>query len=67
MLLSLRIELSQLLCEAMLGVRHLLTFAFELLASNHLREVHLEEPRLLAFDLGEDIAQSLSPGLERLG
>ena len=51
----------------MLGVRHLLAFAFEFLASNHFRQVHLKEPSLLAFDLGEDVAQCLPPGLEGLG
>ena len=51
----------------MLGLRHLLSSALELLALDHLRQVEIEQPRLLAFELRQDITQRLPARLQGLG
>ena len=66
-LLGLGIELPQLLPQAMLGLGHLLAFAFEFLTLDHLRQVQIEQPRLLAFKLREDVTQRLASRLQGLG
>ena len=67
MLLCLGIKLPQLLPQAMLGLCHLLTSALELLTLDHLCQVEIEQPSLLAFKLREDVAQRLSARLQGLG
>jgi len=66
MLLGLGIELSQLLREAMLGLGHLLTFPLEFCSFDDLREVQIEQPSLLTFELRQDITQRLSSSLQGL-
>jgi len=51
----------------MLGLDHLLASALELLALDHLRQVEIEEPSLLAFELRQDIPQRLTTCVQGLG
>ena len=51
----------------MLRLAHLLSFPLELRPFDHLREVQIEQPSLLAFKLREDITQRLTSGLQGLG
>lgn len=67
MLLGLGIELSQLLPETLLALGHLLSFALKPLTLNDLRQVQIEQPSLLAFELRQDITQRLASGLQGLG
>ena len=67
LLLRLGLELAQLLGQALLGVRHLLSFALELVTPDDLRQVDFQQPGLLPFELGEGVAQGLPPGLPGLG
>ena len=67
LLLRLSLELAQLLCQAVLGLRHLLSFALELVTPDDLRQVDFQQPGLLPFELGEGITQGLPPGLQGLG
>jgi hypothetical protein len=67
LLLRLRLELAQLLGQAVLGLGHLLSFALKLLTPDDLGQVDLQQPGLLPFELGEGIAQGLPPGLQGLG
>ena len=67
LLLRLSLELAPLLCQAVLGPHHLLSFAFEFIAPDDLRQVDFQQPRLLPFELGEGITQGLPPGLQGLG
>jgi hypothetical protein len=39
LLLRLRLQLAQLMCQALLGVGHLLMFAFELVAADDVRQI----------------------------
>jgi hypothetical protein len=43
----------------MLGLGHLLSFSLELRPFDHLCEVHIEQPSLLAFALRQDVTQRL--------
>ena len=65
--LRLRLELAQLLGQALLGVRHLLSFALELVTPDDLRQINFPQPGLLPFALGEGVTQGLPPGLQGLG
>jgi hypothetical protein len=47
----------------MVGLGHLLSFPLERRPFNHLCEVHIEQPSLLAFELREDVTQRLPSGL----
>src|SRR5215475_4720755 len=67
MLLSLSIKLPQLLPQAMLSLNHLLASALELLPLDHLCQVEIEQPSLLAFQLREDVTQRLSACVQGLG
>ena len=67
LLLRLRLELAQLLGQAMLGLRHLLSFALELVTPDDLGQVDFQQPGLLPFELGEGVTQGLPPGLQGLG
>jgi hypothetical protein len=51
----------------MLGLGHLLASALELLTFDHLCEIEIEQPRLLTFELREELTQRLSTCLESLG
>jgi hypothetical protein len=64
--LHLSIELAQLLGQAALAVRHLLSFALKLITPDDLGQVDLQQPGLQSFELGEGIAQGLPPGLQGL-
>jgi hypothetical protein len=44
----------------MLGLGHLLSSPLELLALDHLREVQIEQPSLLAFELRQNVAERLT-------
>jgi hypothetical protein len=65
--LRLRLELAQLLGQALLGVHHLLSCALELVTPNDLRQIDFEPPGLLPFELGEGLPEGLPPGLQGLG
>jgi hypothetical protein len=67
LLLRLRLDLAQLLGQAVLGLGHLLTFALELVTADHFGQVHLQQPGLLAFELGQGLTERFLPGLECLG
>ena len=67
LLLRLSLELAQLLGQAMLRVRHLLSFALELVTPDDLRQIDFEQPGLLPFELGEGLPEGLPPGLQGLG
>ncbi|HSH83236.1 MAG TPA: hypothetical protein VLA19_32280 [Herpetosiphonaceae bacterium] len=49
----LRLQLAQLLHQACLCLAHLLAFAVEFVPANHLGQIHLQQPRLLALKLGD--------------
>jgi hypothetical protein len=66
-LLCLGIALPQWLREALLALRHLLASARNLLPLDHLRQVSIEQPRLLAFELRQDITQRLTARVQGLG
>ena len=66
LLLRLSLELAQLLGQAMLRVRHLLSCALELVTPDDLRQVDFQQPGLLPFELGEGLPEGLPPCLERL-
>jgi hypothetical protein len=51
----------------MLGLGHLLASPLELLALDHLCQVEIEEPSLLAFELRQNITQRLTTRLQSLG
>jgi hypothetical protein len=67
MLLGLGIELPQLLRSTLLALRHLLASARTLLPLDHLCQVEIEPPRLLAFELRQDITQRLTARVQSLG
>lgn len=67
LLLRLSLELAQLLGQAVLGVRHLLAFALELVTPNDLCQIDFQQPGLLPFELSEGVTQRLPPGLQGLG
>jgi hypothetical protein len=67
LLLRLRLQLAQLLRQALLGLGHLLSFAFELVAPDDLGQIDLQQAGLLPFELCEGFTEGLPPGLERLG
>ena len=67
MLLCLDIELPQLLRYTLLGLSHLLSSTLKLLSLDHLRQVYIEQPRLLAFELRQNVTQRLPPRLQGLG
>jgi hypothetical protein len=67
LLLRLSLELAQLLGQAMLSLRHLLSFALELVTPNNFCEVDFQQPSLLPFELDKGVTQGLAPGLQRLG
>ena len=62
-LLGLGIELPPLLRSTLLGLGHLLASPLELLALNHLREVQIEQPSLLAFELRQNVTERLTARL----
>ena len=51
----------------MVGLGHLLAFPLELCPFDHLREVQIEQPSLLTFELRQDITQRLPSCLQGLG
>ena len=51
----------------MLCLGHLLAFPLELCSFDDLREVQIEQPSLLTFELRQDITQRLTARVERLG
>jgi hypothetical protein len=57
MLLGLGIKLSQLLSQALLGLRHLLSLTLELVTLDHLGQVEIEQPSLLPFELSQDLTK----------
>jgi hypothetical protein len=65
--LRLRFKLAQLLGQAMLGVRHLLSCALELVTPDDLRQVDFQPPGVRPFELGEGLPEGLPPGLQGLG
>ena len=65
--LRLGLERAQLLGQALLGVRHLLSCALARVTPDDLRQVDFPQPGLLPFELGEGVAQGLPPGLQGLG
>jgi hypothetical protein len=65
-LLSLGIELSQLLRQSLLALRHLLSLPLEFFTLDNLRQVQIEQPSLLSFEPRQDIAQRLASGLKGL-
>ena len=50
-----------------MALRHLLSSARTLLPLDHLCQVAIEQPRLLAFELRQDIPQRLTARVQRLG
>jgi hypothetical protein len=66
-LLGLGVELPQLLRSTLLALRHLLSSARTLLPLDHLGQVSIEQPRLLAFELRQDITQRLTARVQGLG
>jgi hypothetical protein len=64
--LRLSLELAQLLGQTMLGLGHLLSCAFELVAPDDLGQIDFQQPGLLPFELREGITQSLPSGLQGL-
>ena len=66
LLLRLRLQLAQLMWQALLCVGHLLMFAFELVAADEVRQRDLQEPRLLPFQLREGLLERAAPRLEGL-
>jgi len=65
--LRLRLKLAPLLGQAMVGVRHLLALALELVTPDDLRQGDFQPPGLLPFELGEGLLEGLPPGLQGLG
>ena len=65
--LRLSLQLAQLLRQALLGLGHLLSCAFELVAPDDLGQIDLQQAGLLPFELREGVTEGLPPGLERLG
>jgi len=65
--LCLGIALPQLLREALLALRHLLASARTLLPLDPLRQGYIEQPRVLAFALRQDITQRLTARVQGLG
>ena len=51
----------------MLGLGHLLSSPLELLALDHLCQVEIEEPSLLAFELRQHVPQRLTARVQGLG
>ena len=51
----------------MLALRHLLSSARKLLPLDHLRQGYIEQPRLLAFELRQDITPRLTARVQGLG
>ena len=66
-LLCLGLELPPLLRYAMLALRHLLASARKLLPLAHLCQGYIEPPRLLAFELRQDITPRLTARVQGLG
>jgi hypothetical protein len=54
------IALPQWLRSTLLGLGHLLSSARKLLTRDHLCQVSIAQPRLVAFERGQDIAQRLT-------
>ena len=66
-LLGLGVELPQVLGQTMVALGPLLASPLELLALDHLREVQIEQPSLLAFELRQHVPQRLTARLQGLG
>ncbi len=66
LLLGLHLQLTQLLGQALLGLRQFLSFALELVSCDDLGQVDFEQPSLLALQLSESISYRATPGLQRL-
>ena len=64
LLLGLRLELAPLLGQAMLGLGHLLSFAFELIAADDFSQIDLQQARLLTFQLCEGLLDRAAPRLQ---
>jgi Domain of unknown function (DUF4372)/Transposase DDE domain len=67
LLLRLRVQLTQLLRQALLGLGHLLSFALELVTPDDLGQIDFQQAGLLPFELGEGVMQGLPSGLQGLG
>jgi hypothetical protein len=65
--LCLRVQLAQLLRQAVLGLGHLLSCARELVSPDDLGQIDFQQAGLLPFDLGEGVMQGLPSGLQGLG
>jgi hypothetical protein len=50
--LRLSVQLAQLVCQSVLGLLHLLSFALEFVAADNFGQVAIQQPRLLAAELG---------------
>ncbi len=66
LLLRLRLQLTQLLRQACLGLGHLLAFALEFVTANDLGQVDFQQPRLLPLEVRDGCVQRPSARLERL-
>ena len=66
-LLCLGLELPQLLRSTLLALRHLLSSARKLLPLDYLCQGYIEQPRLLACELRQDITQRLTARVQGLG
>src|SRR5215510_79718 len=64
LLLCLEIELAQLLSQPLLGLSHLLVFAFEFVPTDDGGQIDLQQARLLPFQLRQGLPQRLAPGVE---
>ena len=64
LLLGLRLELAQLLGQAVLGLGHLLSFTFELIAADDFSQSDLQQARLLTFQLCEGLLERAAPRLQ---
>jgi hypothetical protein len=67
LLLCLRLYWAQLVQQALMCVRHLLMFAFELVAADDLRQINLQAPRLLPFSLCQGLLECAAPRLSGVG
>jgi hypothetical protein len=65
--LRLRLELAQLLGQAVVGLGHLLSCALERVTPDDLRQVDLQQASLLPIERREGVTQGLPSGLQGLG
>jgi SRSO17 transposase len=64
--LHLSIQLAQLLGQPVLCLLHLLSFTLEFVPADYLRQIGIQQPRLLALKLSQGILEGLAAGLQRL-